>query len=306
MTLPGKRVFEELNYGEPLQRKLLCASPAPVKRQVPTIPHLGPLGDSSVSARSKVAFVPERPLSSSSETQVEDNVYTPTANPNIIGNYTLLRGRQYAVNSSCDSASDLSSGNVIAHKRNISRPGSVSSTHLRRHQVPAQDLAARGRCFEYIVQSIDEVWARYVDTTSNAEVKVYLEANRTSSTAWLRQDSETLALNSGESDFEDLTTVDCESKLDEPTEYDTDDSANKAVSELPYSKKLQSLKKRLVNAKDCLEDLCDSEVFSDCVSFWRRWDMIKYSAVELMEDDDDDEVIECTIAELERGRCFFE
>ena len=39
--------------------------------------------------------------------------------------------------------------------------------------------------------------------------------------------------------------------------------------------------------------------------FWKRWDMIKYSTIELVEDDDDDEItIESTIEELENGRLF--
>ena len=32
--------------------------------------------------------------------------------------------------------------------------------------------------------------------------------------------------------------------------------------------------------------------------------MIKYATIELVEDDDDDEVVESTIEELERGRMF--
>ncbi|KAG7191286.1 uncharacterized protein KQ657_003599 [Scheffersomyces spartinae] len=70
----------------------------------------------------------------------------------------------------------------------------------------------------------------------------------------------------------------------------------------PSSCKLQELKERLTKAKYFLQDLVDSDDYYDMLTFWKRWDMIKYATIELVEEDDDDEVVESTIDELEDGR----
>lgn len=72
----------------------------------------------------------------------------------------------------------------------------------------------------------------------------------------------------------------------------------------PSSCKLQELKERLTKAKYFLQDLVDSDDYNDMLTFWKRWDMIKYATIELVEEDDDDEVVESTIDELEGGRLF--
>lgn len=67
---------------------------------------------------------------------------------------------------------------------------------------------------------------------------------------------------------------------------------------------MQDLKVRLTKAKYYLQELVDSNDYREIELFWKRWDMIKYSTIELVEDDDDDEIIESTIEELENGRLF--
>lgn len=219
-------------------------------------------------------------------------------------------------------------------RKSISRPGSFSCSS-RRYVVPKSDLVARERCFDYIVQSIDEVWARYCDTTSCAEAMVYGDWNSSSKKARsssannksrkilsssykplnLSEDDDETEVSENddsESDFH-IKSISCKDDEDDYkseytnlTEYETDSSECRTVSTLPDSVKLQSLKCRLTKAKNDLEQYYDSSSYSDCVSFWKRWDMIKYSAVEVMEDDDDDEIVESAIDELEEGRCFIE
>lgn len=201
-------------------------------------------------------------------------------------------------------------------------------------QVTKMDLCARERCFDYIVQSIDEVWARYCDTTSCAEAKVYgnLPSQRAAKLQKCNQNNPTVAhfpqshkpLNitdrDTESDSDSEISIDglnqnCEDDEEENsgykseatniTEYETDNGESRTVSNLPDSVKLQSLKFRLKNAKNDMEQVYDSTEMQDSCSFWRRWDMIKYGAVEMMEEDDDDEIIENVIEELEQGRCYF-
>lgn len=200
----------------------------------------------------------------------------------------------------------------------ISRHSSFSFTS-RKQSIPKSDIVARERCFDYLLQSIDEVWARYCDTTSSAETKVYdnLSGMRKSSResgdhkprlpsittvpSHCRNSSFVSMRNFSEEDSDDASGY--KSEITNPTEYETDCDYRK-VSNLPDSVRLQSLKDRLCKAKNDLEDVYDSSQFEDCARFWRRWDMIKYSAVEMMEEDDDDEIIESIIDELEKGRCY--
>lgn len=221
-------------------------------------------------------------------------------------------------------------------KRTISRPDSFSSS--KKHLSSKQDLVARERCFDYIVQSIDEAWALYCDTTSSAEVKFYDNMNSTGSknvsnsriSIYSNSRKSSLSDDDGETEYsenesndfnikstcaDNLTddeysgTIDTSGYKSETTnvaEYETDSSDCRTVSELPDCIKFQSLKCRLTKAKNDLEQYYDSKDYSDCITFWNRWDMIKYSAVEIMEDDDDDEVIESALEELEKGRCYVE
>lgn len=204
-------------------------------------------------------------------------------------------------------------------RKSLSRPGSFSSSS-KKCQVTRLDLNARERCFDYIVQSIDEVWARYCDTTSNAEAVVYnnlatkkaqggvkiptfSHSHKSLNISENETESDNAAVEEQDDDEEDDESSGYKSEATNPTEYETDYGESRTVSNLPDSVKLQSLKYRLTKAKNDLEQVYDSKEADDSYSFWRRWDMIKYSAVEMMEDDDDDEVIENAIDELEQGRC---
>lgn len=212
----------------------------------------------------------------------------------------------------------VSEGNT--RRKSLSRPGSFSS-YFKKAQVSKMDLSARGRCFDYIVQSIDEVWARYCDTTSSAEAIVYGNLARKkaqksgcniktqryhhSHKALKISDNETDSdVNADDNNEDDDESSGYKSEATNPTEYETDYGESRTVSNLPDSVKLQSLKSRLTKAKYDLEQVYDSKENDDSCSFWRRWDMIKYSAVEMMEEDDDDEIIENVIEELEQGRCY--
>lgn len=219
---------------------------------------------------------------------------------------------------------------------NTSRSNSFSCSSNRRNssQVFKHDLIARERCFDYIVQCIDECWARYCNTTSNAEALVYGNDNNNNSmtinsspvnrmrmksfSAADRQMVSILTNNckplkisdddfteDDEDDEDDDEYNGYKSEATNLTEYETDSGSDlRTVSNLPDSVKLQSLKSRLSKAKDDLEQSYDSSEYDDCIEFWRRWDMIKYNAVEMMEEDDDDEIIESVIEELEMGRYY--
>ncbi|QLQ78679.1 hypothetical protein HG537_0B00290 [Torulaspora globosa] len=208
-------------------------------------------------------------------------------------------------------------GDASLRRKSLSRPGSFSYSS-RKSQAPRSDLVARERCFDYIVQSIDEVWARYCDTTSSAEAVVYNNFGAKTQTGVkipISQPHKSLNISETESDNctiagteeadaeDDDESSGYKSEATNPTEYETDHGENRTVSNLPDSIKLQSLKHRLTKAKNDLELVYDSKLLEGSASFWRRWDMIKYSAVEMMEDDDDDDVIENAIEELEQGRC---
>lgn len=73
--------------------------------------------------------------------------------------------------------------------------------------------------------------------------------------------------------------------------------------EIEDSGKLQALKERLTKAKYYLQDLSDVSDMDASVSFWNRWDLVKYAVIEFVEDNgEEDEVIEGVCGELEDGR----
>lgn len=157
----------------------------------------------------------------------------------------------------------------------------------------AGDQIARNRCFEYLVGAIDEAWARYCDATSYAEDEVF---NKNSD--YLPNTPASIAFSEPDDDDDEGY----KSASTNITEYDSE--VDKKISTQPSSLRLQHLKDRLLKAKYYLQDYVDSFEEDDCISFWRRWDLIKYATIELVEDDDDDEVIESTIEELEKGRLY--
>lgn len=228
-------------------------------------------------------------------------------------------------------------GYILERRKSFPPKHSSFSSVARKQLVAKSDTHARKRCFDYLLQSIDEVWSRYCNTTSTAETEVYdslqkgskarhssISANShlnsyiSSMSSYPRTSSFTSTTYSGgeqENEDDDGAYADDDdvqdsddasgykSEATNPTEYETDCDCRK-VSNLPASVRLQSLKDRLTRAKNDLEDIYDSFDFDDCAKFWRRWDMIKYGAVEMMEEDDDDDVIESVIEELEEGRCY--
>ncbi|CAG88240.2 DEHA2E15730p [Debaryomyces hansenii CBS767] len=172
----------------------------------------------------------------------------------------------------------------------INNPRKMStSSDSDKKVVSDDDKTSRSRCFEYLVGAIDEAWARYCDVTTSVEDEVY-GYNTPSSIATDDEDylGNTTDITDYESDFEISKS--------RQSSISTGDKTN--------SSSLQALKDRLTKAKYFLQDLVDSDDLTDVVSFWKRWDMIKYATIELVEDDDDDEIIESTIDELEDGRCF--
>ncbi|KAG7660672.1 uncharacterized protein J8A68_005789 [[Candida] subhashii] len=195
--------------------------------------------------------------------------------------------------------------------------------------IPSTDRSARSRCFEYLVGAIDEAWARYCDATANVEDEVYgYNTPQSVATDDEEEEEEDMFDNTTDitdyedSDYEHTTTTTVpETKqqhytLQHPQPHKptpafrprlASSSSITSVSSSkddPSSCQLQALKDRLTKAKYYLQDLVDSEDYNEVSSFWKRWDMIKYATIELVEDDDDDEVVETTIEELEAGRLF--
>lgn len=175
------------------------------------------------------------------------------------------------------------------------------SSPVSKKMVPESDKGSRSRCFEYLVGAIDEAWARYCDATTYVEDEVY-GYNTPASVATDDEDyfGNTTDITDYESDFE--VSKPSASKHHRTTKPSMLGNTN--TSKDPSSCKLQELKDRLTKAKYFLQDLVDSDDFGDVTAFWKRWDMIKYATIELVEDDDDDEVVESTIDELEDGRLF--
>lgn len=182
------------------------------------------------------------------------------------------------------------------------------------------------KCFDYLVGAIDEAWARYCDAASYVEDETYGYSTPNSVATDDEDDyfGNSTDLTDYESDFEHEHKHKPKHRLKagasaaagahfkkpsmaaKPVGIMANDSVNCASSTLkdPSSCQLLALKDRLIKAKYFLQDLLESDDYHDACAFWKRWDMIKYAAIELVEDDDDDEVIESTIDDLEEGRLF--
>ncbi|GEQ67342.1 hypothetical protein JCM33374_g1006 [Metschnikowia sp. JCM 33374] len=205
-------------------------------------------------------------------------------------------------------------GNIQVHRTSSSGnffhvSDSCSSVSSTKKPMPVSDKNSRARCFEYLVGAIDEAWARYCDAASHIESEAY-GYNSPGSPVTDDEDDcgVTTDLTDYESDFEHKQVF----KPIMPRKpsimgtssmnYSTTESTSTGRD--PSSCQLQALKDRLTKAKYFLQDLVDSEDHNDAFAFWKRWDMIKYATIELVEDDDDDDVVENTIDELEEGRIF--
>lgn len=206
----------------------------------------------------------------------------------------------------------------------------VSHRKRRPATVPQSDLAARARCFEYIVSAIDEVWAQYCSFTSYAEDEMYNEeyGRKPQMTSNTRKTRDAEIPNSPVSLYEEdvayysstnesqgpATPHSYSDSMSLSNQYmsspkcaqNTQANACLAPSEQPDSVRLLNVKKRLMNAKYYLQDLTDRDDLDASHSFWSRWDMIKYAAIGLVEEDgdDDDEVVESVTEELEDGRYY--
>ncbi|RCK63566.1 hypothetical protein Cantr_09685 [Candida viswanathii] len=168
--------------------------------------------------------------------------------------------------------------------------------------VPIADTKARTRCFEYLIGAIDEAWARYCDAAASVEDDVYGYGTNSKNIAVSDDeddddasvDDDTFDNNTDITDYSDFPSQHHLAAPSKPAPQQPNQSSNQ----------LQDLKVRLTKAKYYLQELVDSNDYREIELFWKRWDMIKYSTIELVEDDDDDEIIESTIEELENGRLF--
>ncbi|AOA64543.1 Hypothetical protein PP7435_CHR4-0511 [Komagataella phaffii CBS 7435] len=192
---------------------------------------------------------------------------------------------------------------------------STSSGHSSRsrHCVPESDVTARSRCFDYLIGAIDEAWARYCDATSNTEDQVYgfsksshhqqhqrTRSLSTNSAQQILPNTPNSIFSSDEEDVEAENNDEDNGDLTDITDYESD---NNRISEKPSNLRLQDLKDKLIKSKYHLQDFVESNNIDDSLSFWKRWDLIKYSTIELVEDDDNDDVVGDTIIEeLEAGR----
>lgn len=219
------------------------------------------------------------------------------------------------LSSPCTSSVYISNnGNMqLSHHRNLSTGSflhisdSNSSTASTKKCMPEADKISRSKCFDYLVGAIDEAWARYCDAASYVEEETY--GYNTPCSVATDDDEDfgnTTDLTDYESEFEHVSKpVARKPSLINPSSMTMSaDAGLSSSAKDPSSCQLQALKDRLIKAKYFLQDLVDSDDYNDASDFWKRWDMIKYATIELVEDDDDDEIIEATIDDLEDGRLF--
>lgn len=227
---------------------------------------------------------------------------------------------------SSPSTTKLFSDNLLSNNNLNCQSGSNINNNTK---IPDCDKSARSRCFEYLVGAIDEAWARYCDQATYVEDEVY---GYNTPSSMIATDDEEFDVHTDitdyDSDFEfDPKNIQSsqsqgqqqqqqllhhqqklhqeqEDQQQQPKSFRPRLYSTASTKEDPSSCQLQALKDRLTKAKYYLQDLVDSDEVIDVSNFWKRWDMIKYATIELVEDDDDDEIIESTIDELENGRYF--
>lgn len=204
-----------------------------------------------------------------------------------------------------------------------------SSIRLPADKSTKADHATRRQCFDYLVEAIDEAWARYCDSTAYDEKQAYdnddvyhnlpnTPASLPSDTSDCDDDEDGQDYNGQnyDTDYTDASGSECDFFKARPVaiinnnfmmrkgSLSNDFSDVKKVSEYPRNLRLLNLKSRLIKCKENLSLFVDSLDANDATQFWRRWDPIKYEAIELVEDTDDDDVIDEKIDELERGRLY--
>lgn len=261
---------------------------------------------------------------------------------NYVADQTGLENQTYHDNSAkAIGFSNYNIPNAVLNNKKVINYNISNKLLKHSGNIPSGDFAARSRCFEYLVSAIDEAWASYCDSTSYDEDVAYgysnaatINSNDGADVNYKRNNSMDYESNvssnqiantpnsnvytSDEDDgykteFSTITTV---------TEYDSDFNnhnqhklrsfsinnnlnntpCNRRVSEVPENLRLQQLKVRFTKFKYYLEDLVDSDVYSDCLAFWSKWDLIKYSIVDFVEEDEEDDDVERRIDELEAGR----
>lgn len=160
-------------------------------------------------------------------------------------------------------------------------------------QAPEPDKMARQRCYDYLHTAIDAVWAEYCDSTAYAESLKYMPHSPVSEL------EDSIFLSSGEED-EAL----CSTGKGRTTSFSKGHQRSESISMQPQSQSLMRQKKRLLDAKYYLSHFVGAPDTHSSATFWRVWDQLKYSTVELVEGDDDeaDEVID----DLEAGRFYYQ
>lgn len=173
--------------------------------------------------------------------------------------------------------------------------GEHTSRRRKSQQVPEADLLARQRCYDYLHTAIDAVWAEYCDSTAYAESLKYMPHSPVS------EQEDSIFLSSGE---EDETA--CSSGKGRTVSFNAGKGhqRSESISMQPQSQSLMRQKKRLLDAKYYLSHFVGAPDTHASATFWRVWDQLKYSTVELVEGDDDDadEVID----DLEAGRFYYQ
>ncbi|ODQ68010.1 hypothetical protein NADFUDRAFT_63500 [Nadsonia fulvescens var. elongata DSM 6958] len=177
----------------------------------------------------------------------------------------------------------------------------VCQRNLRRksrsHQsVPEGDLRARSRCFEYLVDAIDEAWAQYCDITSSEENEFY-DREDFSARNCLNQNYPHLPASP-------VSILEEDNELSQWCEGIEDTKC--ASMPISTSGKLQDLKERLLKAKYYLELYLTGLDSQSSRLFWQKWDLMKDGAIGLLDENcvDNDHTMEMKVEELEYGRLF--
>lgn len=220
--------------------------------------------------------------------------------------HPIVDGDDCSDNIDCKLSSPINNSTININPATPINQGFNISDHSNqplKKSIPESDKHSRSKCFEYLVGAIDEAWARYCDATTYVEDETY-GYNTPNSVATDDEDyfGNTTDFTDYDSEFEHHHSKSSKPHLYTPSTSPSTPLSNSSKD--PSSCQLQALKDRLTKAKYFLQDLVDSDDCLDASAFWKRWDMIKYATIELVEDDDDDDVVESTIDELEDGRLF--
>ncbi|GMM31321.1 hypothetical protein DAMA08_040660 [Martiniozyma asiatica (nom. inval.)] len=275
------------------------------------------LNNSLIENKNKNKNNEESKLRCGSDTSILNVNYSRTPNTDSTS-FCVLNKKRYSIN-----VADLVANN---HQQ-------VNSHTKNNIFIQQSDLRARSRCLNYVVNTIDEVWSRYCDATTYEEDIVYgydeennnvattplsycsdddgYKTEYSASTSITEYDSEYHESNSLRSigqvkqqrSMSIMNTINRPSISMTSCNISTNNNAQSST-QIPENLRLQELKDRLTKAKYYLEEFADSDDIEDCINFWKKWDLIKYSTIEFVEEEEEDDVIEHKIEELEEGRYF--